>query len=407
MIVPRKNTQEKPKLLIVSDRIAPFYVGGYETALQRLSYLLQIDFDVFWLTSLKQTPDANLKEETNSMLLIDDKIHIIPIGNNLVFTNRANVHSLMGIISYNLHLRKVDISDLKFDFVIINSIPYIGINRVIGRFLNNSKNISVIFHEAWYNYPEGLAMFLSRKILRTSIKKIIKSSKIIIAISKATKASLIDNYGAPENKIWLVPLGIDPVSYDISNKYRGSDCDITILYLGRLSKIKRIPDIIDAVAILKKKGRLVKTVIAGDGPMREFLRKYARDKGVLDTIELTGFLVNEEKDKIYKRSKIFIMPSEREGFSIATLEAMSYAVVPVVAKPKYKELFGIGQFLTDEFNGLTYPVGNVEQLALTIERIIDDQKLFETISKNSHMTAAYYTWENSGNLLKEFIYRVL
>ena len=341
------------------------------------------------------------------MLLMNGKIHIIPIGKDLVFTNKSNVHSLKGIISYNLQLRKADISHLKFDFVIINSIPYIGMNRVIKNFLKNSENVSVIFHEAWYNYPEGLTLFLFRKILRASIKKITNSSKIIIAISKATKASLINNYRVPENKIWLVPLGTDPVSYDISEKNKGPDSNASVLYLGRLSKIKRIPDVIDAVAILKKKGKFIKTVIAGDGPMLESLREYASERGVSDVVEFTGYLVNEEKDRIYRCSKIFIMPSEREGFSIATLEAMSYALAPVVAKPKHNELFGIGQFLLDGFNGLTYPVGNIEQLAQVIERIIDDHNLFEVISKNAQKTAADYTWERSGNLLSKFIHGVL
>ena len=407
MKVANNLTEEKPKLLIVSDRIAPFFIGGYETTLQRLSNLLQTDFDVFWLTSFNQKPDVSFKEESNSMLLMEDKIHVIPIGNNLVFTNRVNVHSLRGVISYNLHVRKTHISDLKFDFVIINSIPYIGITRLLKRFLDNSKNVSVIFYEAWYNYPEGLSMFLFRIMLRASIKNIIRSSKFIIAISKATKASLIDNYGVPENKIWLVPLGIDLISHGVNKAYNNSDYEITILYLGRLSKIKRIPDIIDAVAVLKKKGRFVKAVIAGDGPLLKFLRKYARDKGVMDSIEFTGYLVNEEKDRIYKHSKIFIMPSEREGFSIATLEAMAYAVVPVVAEPKFKELFGIGQYLKDGYNGFTYPVGKLEQLVQVIERLIDNRTLFEMLSKNAQDTSSCYTWEKSANLLTEFIRGVL
>jgi glycosyltransferase involved in cell wall biosynthesis len=127
----------------------------------------------------------------------------------------------------------------------------------------------------------------------------------------------------------------------------------------------------------------------------------------MDSIEFTGYLVNEEKDRIYKHSKIFIMPSEREGFSIATLEAMAYAVVPVVAEPKFKELFGIGQYLKDGYNGFTYPVGKLEQLVQVIERLIDNRTLFEMLSKNAQDTSSCYTWEKSANLLTEFIRGVL
>lgn len=394
------ETTNVKKILIITDRIAPFFNGGYENALLKFSYFLNENFQVSWLTTYNQSL-TNVSHDQQTFLP-DNIFWLVSPRKNITFTNKRYVHSIRGIISYNFYLRHNKVLNRKFDLVIVNSIPYIGVSGVMKKILKGGSIITVIFHEAWYNYPDGLFNYLYRKLIRSSIFKIVNRTNHIIAISDNTKESLITNYNVPDSKICLVPLGTDLVEKSDNNSLR----DIDVLYIGRLSKIKRIPDIIDAIYKLNNKGRTIKVVIVGEGPLKPKLETYVDKLELSKLIEFTGYVNDINKKEILKRSKIFLMPSEREGFSIATLEAMSYGVVPIVAKPFYEEVYGIGQFLRDKFNGITYPVGNVDFLSFALDNLLNDHEYRKKLSKNAVETANGLTWDKSASLLHDCVQQI-
>ena len=70
-------------------------------------------------------------------------------------------------------------------------------------------------------------------------------------------------------------------------------------------------------------------VIMGDGPDRDHLMRLAAASPVADAITFLGALSDDEKFECFSRCDVFAMPSEREGFGIAFLEANAFGK-PVV-----------------------------------------------------------------------------
>lgn len=97
--------------------------------------------------------------------------------------------------------------------------------------------------------------------------------------------------------------------------------ELLILNMSRLARDKGLEHLIDAAAILTRYEDCFKIVIAGDGPIRAQLEERARDLGVADRVIFLGF--REDVPDLLAASNLVILPSLREGLSIALLEAMA------------------------------------------------------------------------------------
>jgi len=110
-------------------------------------------------------------------------------------------------------------------------------------------------------------------------------------------------------------------------------------------------------------------------------------------------------EKIYdylEQAKILILPSFYEGLPNVILEAMSVGV-PVIAT----RVGGIPDVVKDGETGLLVEPGRVDELAISIRRLIEDDDLRGKMSKNCLEEAKKYSWENLAerfeDLLKEIV----
>lgn len=139
----------------------------------------------------------------------------------------------------------------------------------------------------------------------------------MIAVSERTKKDL-EMIGV-RKEIKIIPNGIDFVEIE---KIRASEEETDIIFAGRLIKEKNVDFLIKAVNLVKKEISNIKCMIIGDGPVRENLVKLSHNLGLEDNIEFTGFLEDHDEVISYmKSSKVFVLPSIREGFGIIALEA--------------------------------------------------------------------------------------
>src|SRR5205814_2335627 len=108
-----------------------------------------------------------------------------------------------------------------------------------------------------------------------------------------------------------------------------------MLFVGRLAANKRVPVLIDALALLKDERPAVHAVIAGDSDdiyRRELerCRQLAAERGIVERVHFLGHVSDAELADAYRSAHVFVMPSLHEGCCIPVLEAMA-AGVPVVA----------------------------------------------------------------------------
>jgi glycosyltransferase involved in cell wall biosynthesis len=88
----------------------------------------------------------------------------------------------------------------------------------------------------------------------------------------------------------------------------------------RLNAKKRPGMLVQLAKRLRRRGKDFTLTIVGDGPM---LRQMRAMTAGMPGVELTGRLTREQVREIYARSDVFVLPTERESFGLAALEARS------------------------------------------------------------------------------------
>lgn len=144
---------------------------------------------------------------------------------------------------------------------------------------------------------------------------------------------------------------------------------LRVLFLGVLIKRKGVENLLEAIALLKKRGTISKTkfLIAGTGEEEAFLKKKAKDLGIENSVEFLGWTTGDEKEKLLKECQVLVLPSYNEGLPVAVLEAISYGL-PVIAT----RVGDMETAVKDGYNGLLTDPGDVEGLANAIERLKDE-----------------------------------
>lgn len=358
------------KIAIITDRIYPFYIGGYEYLLYHLFKGLSVNYNVNILTSI---PD-------NQRIKEQDKI--IKVCPGYKFVNKKNVHNVMDSIRYNLHLRNYIEELNRYDLVILSTIPYFLYGRLLKKI--TTRRVS-IFYEAWYGYLKSFNPLKSR-LIRHEINTIVKNSEKIVAISNSTAKSLINNYGAKD--VSKIPIGINLPNDSSERKVK-----FDIGYIGRFSQTKHIEHIIEAVSLLKGDFQNISVGLAGEGSFLPNVRKIVSQFDLEKNVQIIGQVNEDEKTEFLKSIFIFIMPSEREGFSISTLEAMANGAVPVVAKPAHEEVFGVSDFVIDGETGIYFPFGNISKLAESIKILLTERNKYNSLQSNAIQMSKNYSWD--------------
>jgi glycosyltransferase involved in cell wall biosynthesis len=135
-------------------------------------------------------------------------------------------------------------------------------------------------------------------------------------------------------KILAIPNGIADVCRpkiapaDLRHRLGVRDGSLFILSMARLAPDKGLEYLIEAATILQRTERRFQVVIAGDGPVRARLQRMARDLGIAERVIFLGF--REDVDDLLAACDLVVLPSLREGLSIALLEAMA-AGKPIIA----------------------------------------------------------------------------
>lgn len=150
-----------------------------------------------------------------------------------------------------------------------------------------------------------------------------------------------------------------------------------VLFSGTLYAGKGYQDLIRAFAKIANKHSDWKIVLAGNGEIEKG-KAIAEELGITTQTMFLGWVSGEVKDRIFRESAIFCLPSYAEGFPMAVLDAWAYGL-PVITTP----VGGIPDVALDGENMLLFNPGNVDDLALLLDRMISDNQLRGRIAKAS------------------------
>jgi glycosyltransferase involved in cell wall biosynthesis len=276
-----------------------------------------------------------------------------------------------------------------WDFVDVLGIPYVHLPPLRIRALNEGWTWGVTVWEAWWNYAYLQPPFASASVqaFRVLLGLGVRGRHPVVVGSRLTADALVLRFAVDPRRIRLNPPAVDR---ELIATVPRAVSAFDVLYVGRLEPHKRVADLIEAVAQLRSRGVRLRLGIIGIGPERPGLEALANARGVRDDVDFLGEVAERTKFGLLKSARLFVLPSEREGFSIATLESMACGTPFVVARPANGEQFGVGELLPPESSELTYPAGNVPALAERIGGwLSDDDRLKRMGEALERRTQAY------------------
>jgi len=141
-----------------------------------------------------------------------------------------------------------------------------------------------------------------------------------------------------------------------------------VLFAGRLAEQKRVDDLLKALDLLQHVQPDVRTLIAGDGPLRDRLEETAQAYHLDGRVRFLGH--RDDLPRLLAAADLIVLPSAYEGLPNVVLEAMRFRK-PVIATAAP----GTTEVVVDGQTGLLVPIGNAPLMARAIRDIVRDPTL--------------------------------
>lgn len=207
----------------------------------------------------------------------------------------------------------------------------------------------------------------------------------IVAVIPRTAADLVDDYGAPAERIVLVPNGIDPMPFSAAaTQPRGVAPVLRLAFVGRLEHnqkgVLHLPAILRA---LDASGVDFTFRIAGQGRHEGELRRHLASDIKTGRVVFEGLLLPDEIPSFLGSCDVFLFTSHFEGFGFALLESMMAGTVPVAW-----HLPGTTDFLVEDGKtGFLAPVGDADRFASHIAALARDRERLAAMSRAARAAA--------------------
>jgi glycosyltransferase involved in cell wall biosynthesis len=169
-------------------------------------------------------------------------------------------------------------------------------------------------------------------------------------------------------------------------------------YVGRFDEEKGIMHLLHAVPDIVKNNPDVSFLFIGDGEQRNVIEHYITDKGMRDTIILSGWIAHELIADYLNRMKLLVIPSYTEGLPNVMIEAMACGT-PVLATP----VGAIPSIIRDEETGFIMENNTPACIAANVVRALS-YPLMETIVENAKMRVEKdFTFESAVTRMKDVL----
>lgn len=219
----------------------------------------------------------------------------------------------------------------------------------------------------------------------------------VIACSEYMRSEISEYFECPRDKIDVVPNGVDTTRFD---RLEGEDLshfrnmyalpfEKIVFSVGRVVYEKGLQVLLRAMPLVLAQQPQAKLVIAGKGPELDTLRSLAWSLGVGEKVLLTGFISDDDRDRLFKIADCAVFPSLYEPFGIVALEAMA-AKCPVVVS----EVGGLRDVVQHGDTGITVYPDDPGSLAWGIKHTLQHPEWAAARAKNAYrMVREEYNWE--------------
>jgi glycosyltransferase involved in cell wall biosynthesis len=176
--------------------------------------------------------------------------------------------------------------------------------------------------------------------------------------------------------IEVIPGGIDGRRYRASNADRIYD----VIFVGRLTQIKRIDLFLETVRDLLPKKPEISAVVVGSGELDESLKNLTKRLGVEQNVTFAGY--QQDVSSWLAKSKVFVLTSDSEGLSLALMEAMMSGLPCVVS-----DVGELGELIKHGTNGFLVNNRSSRVFAQYIALLLQDSEQYAKFAAASRRAA--------------------
>lgn len=212
------------------------------------------------------------------------------------------------------------------------------------------------------------------------------AQKIVVVSDEAAQTLRTRNSWIPAERIQVIRNGVNAdevlargMQFQKSRYDLGlSDEHFVIGTVGKFEANKRFDLLLESFALVNNNYPLARLVLLGTGSQEQYLRTKAQSLGVEQYV---SFIIGENAQYYYSVFDCFVQSSDREGISIALLEAMSFSLPCIVTNVSKHH-----SVLTSGIDGIVVPAGNMRHLADAIAQIIFDEAKRISLGYNAQQT---------------------
>ncbi len=252
---------------------------------------------------------------------------------------------------------------------------------ILGRLAGRLSGVPVVIHSVHgYAFPYATS-WLSRAIYISMEYLGGKLGDAFVVLNESDRQIAINTLHIPENKVHLIPNGVDVDSFAKSKGWQRSeirrqsfdlsnDDVICVGMVGRLWRQKNPTCLLRAaLRELKQSNKRVQFYFIGDGELRDELEQ---------VISILGW--REDVTKLLSGLDIFVLPSRWEGMPLAILEAMASSL-PVIAS----DISGNRDLVSHGVNGILFKPDDDEQLASEIMNLVNAKGMRDEMGITSRL----------------------
>jgi len=389
----------------------PALVGGlgtYADYITREFVSMGNDVTVFTLNPGNLKTREILKGVEVHRPLVADASNVFPMfviddlkqwGTNIRMFNDIFIYNILSASKFiNSMLKK---EGCHYDVVCVHD----WLSSVSGLMVKNETKVPVVFHvhsTEWGRAGGPGSEVVSHLEWATS-QKVDK----IITVSHAMQEDLM-KHGWPKSRISVVWNGVDPERYNPKNcmpedaeairqRYGIKSDEKMILFLGRLTWVKGVTNLVQAMPMILGDYPKTKLVILGKGEQQNELIETANRLGISDKVACRfEFVPENERILHYAASDLCIFPSTYEPFGIVSLEAMSMAkpiIVGAQGVVGFREQ--VVPFGSDQ-NGVHVNGGNPADIAWGIKEVLSNSERARKWGENGRRRVLqYFTWRKA------------
>lgn len=234
-----------------------------------------------------------------------------------------------------------------------------------------------------------------------NLEEKIKRAKFVRCISYFSQSQLM-RLSQPENwsKFHIVRCGLRADEFKaVEKKSIGSN----ILCVGRLCPSKGQTILLEAVKLMKERGKKFKLTLIGGGENLELIKRKVEEYKLSNEVVVTGPVGHDRVREELANTDVFVLPSFAEGIPVALMEAMAMKI-PVITTC----ITGVPELIENRVDGFLTEPSNINQLADIVTAVIDNySSLGELRNRAAEKVKSKYDVEKNtkelANIFKRYI----